>query len=107
MKLADKIKQFSGESPNSWADFWDVKKFPGPRALGAEVTFARNLPCSPTASPYKLYPIDVERAFRKLAEIKPHVKVWWKHGDQPIQLLSQGGGLDVPGVERPSSGGPG
>ena len=35
----------------------------------------------------KLYPLDMERAFRKLDEIKPHVSVWWTTGAQPAQLL--------------------
>jgi putative spermidine/putrescine transport system substrate-binding protein len=91
MTLAYNTKQFPGDHPTSWADFWDVKKFPGPRSLGAEVTFALEFAMLADGVPAeKLYPIDVKRAFRKLAEIKPHVKVWWKQGDQPLQLLSQG-----------------
>jgi putative spermidine/putrescine transport system substrate-binding protein len=91
MTLAYNTKLFTGEAPNSWADFWNVKKFPGPRSMGAEVTFALEFALlADGVAAEKLYPIDVERAFRKLAEIKPHVKVWWKHGDQPTQLLSQG-----------------
>jgi len=91
MTLAYHTKQFPGAQPNGWADFWDIKKFPGPRSMGAEVTFALEFALLADGVPKdKLYPIDVERAFRKLDEIKPHVKVWWKHGDQPLQLLSQG-----------------
>ena len=91
MTLAYNTKQFAGDHPNSWADFWNVKKYPGARSLGAEVTFALEFALlADGVSAEKLYPIDVDRAFRKLGEIKPHVKVWWKHGDQPIQLLSQG-----------------
>ena len=59
-------------APNSWADFWDVKKFPGRRAL-------RNHPLATLeaalmadgVAPDKLYPLDVDRAFKKLEEIKP------------------------------------
>ena len=35
----------------------------------------------------KLYPIDMDRAFHKLDEIKPHITVWWTTGAQPAQLL--------------------
>ena len=35
----------------------------------------------------KLYPIDFDRAFKKLDQIKPHVTVWWTTGQQPAQLL--------------------
>jgi putative spermidine/putrescine transport system substrate-binding protein len=89
--LSYNTKAFGGETPTSWADFWNVKKFPGPRSIGADVTYALEFALLADGVPAeKLYPIDVDRAFRKLAEVKPHVKVWWKHGDQPIQLLSQG-----------------
>jgi putative spermidine/putrescine transport system substrate-binding protein len=38
----------------------------------------------------KLYPMDIDRAFRKLDEIKPHIKVWWTQGTQSQQLLRDG-----------------
>ncbi len=91
MTLAYSTQHVRGEPPRGWADFWDVKKFPGPRSFGADVTYALEFALlADGVPPDRLYPIDIERAFRKLAEIKPHVKVWWKQGDQPIQLLSQG-----------------
>jgi putative spermidine/putrescine transport system substrate-binding protein len=34
--------------------------------------------------------MDVDRAFRKLDQIKPHVKVWWTQGNQSQQLLRDG-----------------
>jgi putative spermidine/putrescine transport system substrate-binding protein len=38
----------------------------------------------------KLYPLDVDRAFKKLDQIKPHIKVWWTQGNQSEQLLRDG-----------------
>ena len=38
----------------------------------------------------KLYPLDYERAFKKLQEIKPHVVKWWKGGTEAQYLLSSG-----------------
>jgi putative spermidine/putrescine transport system substrate-binding protein len=78
-------------APQSWADFWDVKKFPGRRSL-------RNHPLATLeaalmadgVAPDKLYPLDVERAFKKLEEIKPHITVWWTSGAQSAQLLNDG-----------------
>lgn len=91
MNIAYNTNQFPKEHPNSWADFWNVKKFPGPRAFLADVTFVPEFALLADGVPVdKLYPIDVERAFRKLNELKPHVKVFWKQGDQPVQLVSQG-----------------
>jgi putative spermidine/putrescine transport system substrate-binding protein len=90
--LAYSEKKFAtGAAPNSWADFWDVKKFPGRRAL-------RNHPIATLeaalmadgVAPDKLYPLDVERAFKKLDEIKPNITVWWTSGAQSAQLLNDG-----------------
>jgi putative spermidine/putrescine transport system substrate-binding protein len=90
--LAYSQKKFAAEAaPNSWADFWDVKKFPGRRAL-------RNHPIATLEAalmadgiaPDKLYPLDVDRAFRKLEEIKPNITVWWTSGAQSAQLLNDG-----------------
>jgi len=41
-------------------------------------------------APDKLYPLDVDRAFRKLEEIKPNITVWWTSGAQSAQLLNDG-----------------
>ncbi|CAI3786532.1 hypothetical protein AHFPHNDE_00169 [Pseudomonas sp. MM227] len=90
--LAYRTDAFKGDNvPKTWADFWDTKKFPGQRSL-------RNLP-RPTleialmadgVAPDKLYPLDVERAFKKLEEIKPHIATWWTSGGQSAQLISDG-----------------
>jgi putative spermidine/putrescine transport system substrate-binding protein len=92
MGLAYRTDVFKGEKPKNWGDFWDVKKFPGPRALGAPIgagaygtleiaLLADGVPMD------KLYPIDVDRAFRKLEQIKPHVVKWYTTAVQPQQLL--------------------
>lgn len=74
--------------PKGWADFWDVKRFPGRRSLRNHPV--DNLEFALLADGVKrenLYPLDLDRAFRKLDEIKPHVSVWWTTGAQPAQLL--------------------
>jgi putative spermidine/putrescine transport system substrate-binding protein len=91
--LAYSLKKFADEAsaPKTWADFWDVKKFPGRRAL-------RNHPIATLeaalmadgVAPDKLYPLDVDRALKKLEEIKPHITVWWTSGAQSAQLLNDG-----------------
>jgi putative spermidine/putrescine transport system substrate-binding protein len=80
-----------GVAPNSWADFWDVKKFPGRRALRnhPRATLEAALMADGVA-PDKLYPLDVDRAFKKLEEIKPAITVWWTSGAQSAQLLNDG-----------------
>ncbi len=80
-----------GSRPAGWQDFWDVKKFPGPRALWKYplATLEAAL-IADGVSIDKLYPLDVDRAFRSLDKIKPHVTVWWETGAKPAQLLTDG-----------------
>ena len=83
--------KFPNGGPQSWGDFWDVNKFPGPRCL-----FDRSFTCLAFALiadgvPIdKLYPMDLDRAFRKMDQIKPHIKVWWHDGAQSQQLIRDG-----------------
>jgi putative spermidine/putrescine transport system substrate-binding protein len=93
--IAYNTKAFpEGKGPQSWKDFWDVKAFPGPRTLYNR--FYYNYEAALLADGLKrdeVYPATDEKvklAFAKLAEIKPHVKVWWSTGAQPPQLLSTG-----------------
>ena len=83
--------KFGENAPKSWADFWDVKKFPGRRALRKnpidtleEALLADGVPLD------KLYPLDVPRAFQSLDKIKAHVNVWWTGGAQSTQLIQSG-----------------
>ena len=83
--------KFPNGGPQSWADFWDVKRFPGPRCM-----YDRSFSCLAFAlladgvPAEKLYPMDLDRAFRKMSELKPHIKVWWKEGSQSQQLIRDG-----------------
>jgi putative spermidine/putrescine transport system substrate-binding protein len=83
-----------GKGPKSWKDFWNVKDFPGPRSLYQR--FFYNYEAALMAAGVdrdKIYPATddkVKLALDKLAELKPHVKVWWSAGAQPPQLLSTG-----------------
>jgi len=82
---------FPNGHPTTWAEFWDVEKFPGPRTLRNHPT--DNLEYALMAdgvAPEDLYPLDVDRAFKKMEEIAPYITVWWKSGQQPAQLLLDG-----------------
>jgi putative spermidine/putrescine transport system substrate-binding protein len=73
---------------NGWKDLWDVENFPGKRALPDYPAYI--LPMALIADgvePKDLYPLDLDRAFKKLEELKDHVAVWWQAGAQPPQLL--------------------
>ncbi len=89
--LAWNRKKYGENGPKTWADFWDVKKFPGRRSLRNKpyVMFELALMADGVAKD-KIYPIDVERAYKKLEEIKPSVTAWWTSGAQSTQLLVDG-----------------
>lgn len=80
-----------GEQPQNWADFWDVEKFPGARCMPSwpRFVFEAALMADGVAKE-DLYPIDMERALKKIAEIKPHVSKWWTTAAQAPQLLLDG-----------------
>jgi putative spermidine/putrescine transport system substrate-binding protein len=93
--IAYNTKAFpEGKGPRSWKDFWNVKDFPGPRSLFGR--FYYNYEAALMAAGVardQIYPATDEKvklAFDKLREIKPHVRVWWTAGAQPVQLLSSG-----------------
>ena len=77
-----------GKHPRSWPDFWNADKFPGRRGLRPRVN--ENLELALMADgvkPKDLYPLDVERAFKSLDRIKPHVAKWIKATSQTITLI--------------------
>ncbi|QEL26511.1 extracellular solute-binding protein [Bosea sp. F3-2] len=79
---------FPGAKPSSWADFWNVEKFPGRRALPSFGDPWRVLAAALLAdgvSPANLFPLDIDRAFKKLDTIKKHIDLWWRTGDQSQQ----------------------
>ncbi len=82
---------YKGAKPASFSALFDTKAFPGKRtfykwsAPGVLelALLADGVPAD------KLYPLDLDRAFRKLDAIKPHI-VWWTGGAQSQQLLASG-----------------
>jgi putative spermidine/putrescine transport system substrate-binding protein len=89
--LAYRKDKFPQGGPKTWADFWDVKKFPGNRSMfNNAVRTAQFALVADGVPPDKVFPMDVDRAFKKLDQIKPHIKVWWTQGNQSQQLLRDG-----------------
>jgi putative spermidine/putrescine transport system substrate-binding protein len=93
LNIAYNRKKFpEGSHPKTWAEFWDVKKFPGARSLpnyGMIGRFGNILSAliADGVPPDKLLPIDYDRAFKKLDQIKPYINVWWTSGSQFQQIL--------------------
>jgi putative spermidine/putrescine transport system substrate-binding protein len=80
-----------GRQPKSWAEFWDVAKFPGPRMLADMASGSPNLEFAVIADGVpmdKVFPIDIDRAFKSLSRIKPHIKKFWDTGALSAQMLA-------------------
>lgn len=79
--------------PHSWADFWNVRAFPGPRSLPdiksgfVELEFAL---LADGVAPGRLYPLDVDRALRSLSRIRRNIAGFWETGTEAMQLMERG-----------------
>jgi putative spermidine/putrescine transport system substrate-binding protein len=79
----------------SWADFWDVAKYPGKRGLRMGVR--GNLEIALLAdgvAPGDVYKTlatndGVDRAFRRLEQLKPYI-VWWQTEAEAVRILASG-----------------
>ncbi|WOD16972.1 ABC transporter substrate-binding protein [Paraburkholderia kirstenboschensis] len=82
-------------APQGWKDFWNTKKFPGKRGMKKEARY--NLEFALMAdgvAPSDVYKVlgtkeGVDRAFKKMDELKPYIQ-WWEAGAQPPQFLVAG-----------------
>lgn len=89
--MAYRTDKYGDKGPQSWADFWDVKKFPGRRGLYRHPNGPIEIALmADGVEPAKLYPLDIERALKSLDKLRPHVSVWWTSGAQSTQLLQSG-----------------
>jgi putative spermidine/putrescine transport system substrate-binding protein len=83
-------KWTADRAPRTWTDFYDLRRFPGPRGI---YRFAyRCLDAAALAAgadPARLYPIDIDGALARVDSIKDHV-VWWTTGGQTAQLMARG-----------------
>jgi putative spermidine/putrescine transport system substrate-binding protein len=84
--------KFGSNPPKSWADVFDLNKYPGKRLFSKSVSDFGVLEMALLADgvePQKLYPLDVDRALKKLDTIKANI-LWYESGAQQITLLQQG-----------------
>jgi putative spermidine/putrescine transport system substrate-binding protein len=74
----------------TWADYFDLKKFPGPRSVRDIVQpMLEAALLADGVEPGALYPLDVDRAFRKLDTIKNNA-IFWQTNSQSQQQLVDG-----------------
>lgn len=87
---------YGENGPQSWADFFDVEKFPGKRAYRGKVSGAlEGALMADGVAPEDVYTVldseeGIERAIDKIREIKPHIDVFWTSGAQHAQLMKDG-----------------
>lgn len=87
--------KFPNGGPTTIADFFDIEKFPGKRAMrkGAKPNLEMALMGAgvPAAEVYATLatPEGVDKAFAELDKIKKDT-IWWEAGAQPPQLLADG-----------------
>ena len=77
------------KAPQGWADFFDTKAFPGRRALPNTGSPWATLILAALADGVprdRLFPMDLDRVFRKLDTIKPDIATWWRTGDQSQKM---------------------
>jgi putative spermidine/putrescine transport system substrate-binding protein len=85
-----------GKQPTTLADFWDVKNFPGKRAVPANpdtvleaALLADGVPAEKVYSTLST-PEGLKRAVDKVKALKPDVAIWWSNGAQPVQAIAGG-----------------
>jgi putative spermidine/putrescine transport system substrate-binding protein len=88
--------KYGENGPKSWADFWDVKKFPGTRAYRGGVAGALEPALmADGVAPQDVYKVldseeGIKRAINKIRELKPNISVFWTSGAQQAQLMKDG-----------------
>jgi len=82
-------------TPPLWSDFWDVARHPGRRGLQRTAHGTLEIALlADGVSPGDVYktlrtPDGLDRAFRKLDQLKPYIQ-WWDQPSQPAQWLAAG-----------------
>ena len=83
--------KLGANKPVDWTALFDTKTYPGKRALykWPSPGVLELALLADGVAPDKLYPLDLDRAFKKLDTIKQDI-VWWGGGAQSQQLLASG-----------------
>jgi len=88
--LAYRNDVLTGDKPNHVKDLWDLKRFPGKRAMRdnpiENLAYALQADGVAIKDVYPLNDEKTARAFKKLDEIKDQV-IWWSQGAKAPQLL--------------------
>jgi putative spermidine/putrescine transport system substrate-binding protein len=89
--LAYNTDKTGGKAPEGWADYFDTTKIPGKRGAWdypASGMFEFAL-MADGVKPAELYPLDLDRASKKLQTIKDDI-VFWNSGAESQELIGSG-----------------
>jgi putative spermidine/putrescine transport system substrate-binding protein len=81
----------AGTEPKSWAEFWDLKKFPARRTLPDMASGTPSLEFALIADGVpmdKLYPLDIDRAFKSMSRIRSAIPKFWDTGALSSTMLA-------------------
>lgn len=77
-----------GKHPTNFAEFFDLKAFPGRRALRNTADYVLEVALlADGVAPKDIYPLDLDRAFKALDRIKPSIATWVATTPQTISLV--------------------
>lgn len=80
--------KYKDNPPQSFRDFFDTTKFPGTRALYGQSRFMLEVALlGDGVAPDKIYPIDVDRALKKIADFKRNVTAFYTSHGQAVQMV--------------------
>jgi putative spermidine/putrescine transport system substrate-binding protein len=76
--LGYNTEKTGGQVPSGWADYFDLTKFPGKRGTWdySEGGIFETALLADGVAPDQLYPLDLDRAIRKLDTIKSELEFW-------------------------------
>src|SRR6185436_15865473 len=79
-----------GTEPKTWAEFFDIKKFPQRRTLPDMASGTPSLEFALIADGVpmdKLYPLDIDRAFKSMSRIRSAIPKFWDTGALSSTML--------------------
>ncbi|WP_227004209.1 extracellular solute-binding protein [Kozakia baliensis] len=89
-----------GDPAPDWSDFWDVARHPGKRSLRLDPRSTLEIALlADGVAPADVYSVlsteaGVDRAFRKLDQLRPYI-VWWRTPEDATRIMSSGAALMI------------
>jgi putative spermidine/putrescine transport system substrate-binding protein len=88
--LAYNAAKYKDKPPTKLADFWDTRNFPGRRLLRKRGLAMLEMALIADGVPFdQVYPIDIDRALKKIRQIKGDA-LFWLNGAESQQFLREG-----------------